>query len=136
MGVFSVWHPRLSVNIREIDNQHRKLLELINTLHTKIEGNDTREVLQEVMDELAQYSIVHFDTEESLMEQYGFPETEAHKEEHEEFKEEVRELLEDLQNERLTMPNRVSLFIKSWIMRHIEGTDKKYSRFFNSKGVY
>src|SRR3989304_6300499 len=96
---FFEWDPRFSVNISEIDQQHKKLIGLISILHEGMQpGNDdtlesaVKELSTQasVINEMVDYSQYHFSTEERYMRKYAYPDYEEHKNEHESF---IREVL-------------------------------------------
>jgi hemerythrin len=68
------WKDVFSVKVSEVDNQHKKLIGLINQLYDAMRVGKGREVLGSVLTELVNYTIYHFSTEERLFREYGYPE--------------------------------------------------------------
>lgn len=134
MALF-VWSDRYSVNINEIDNQHKKLVDLLNSLHDSMKAGRGNEVLGKTLTELIQYVGTHFATEEKLFRTYGYPEYSAHKAEHDKLTQKAIELQKNFQQGAPVLTVEVLGFLKDWLQNHILGTDKKYSQFLNSKGV-
>ena len=62
------WTDNLSVNHTEIDNQHKKLVDLINILFDAMKAGKGTDVLNKIFAELTSYTIYHFTYEEKLME--------------------------------------------------------------------
>ena len=130
------WQDKYSVNIREIDDQHKKLIDMINELHDAMMAGQGKEVMTQVLDKLASYCVSHFATEERLMSTHGFPGFDEHKEKHEKMTAKVKQLQQGLaQSGTAVMSNDVMTFLKSWLDKHIMGTDHKYAPFLNDKGV-
>ncbi|MEK6737452.1 MAG: bacteriohemerythrin, partial [Planctomycetota bacterium] len=68
------WNNGLSVNIKEIDVQHKKLIELINQLHGAMGEGKGKEVSGKILSDLIYYTVSHFTYEEKLFKQYGYSE--------------------------------------------------------------
>lgn len=129
------WNPKYSVNIREIDQQHQKLIALINELYDAMTAGQGKETLGKVLNELVNYTVYHFGVEEKLFQQHGYPETDAHKAEHVKLTKTASELKQKFDAGKAQITVEVMNFLKDWLNGHILGTDKKYSAFLNSKGV-
>lgn len=130
------WSRIFTVNVKEIDDQHKKLFELINKLHAANQADVADQALQSIFDELIEYTQYHFDTEEKLMLEYKFPGYEDHKREHENLKAKVFETQEKYLDGKTSYIVLLTLeLISSWINKHLLETDKKYSEFFTSKGL-
>ncbi len=129
------WKDEYSVGIASIDQQHKKLIDLINMLQTTVDYATGEEFERECLAAVVDYTKTHFVYEEELMEKYGYPEFEAHKAQHQEMIDKVDQLLAEY--ERLpesAMKNTLS-FLKQWLIRHINGTDKDYSEFLLARGA-
>ncbi len=129
------WKNDYSVNIREIDEQHKQLINMINELHDAMLAKKGKEALLSVLTKLANYCATHFAVEEKLMSGNGYPEYADHKEVHNKMTAKVKALMADVQAGKTTISIEVMNFLKNWLDKHIMGTDKKYSAFLNSKGV-
>jgi len=134
MALF-VWDPSLSVDIREVDEQHKKLISLVNGLFEAMKTGHGRTVLKEILDELVDYTKYHFGTEEALMTQYRYPSYPAHKREHDELARKAFELKTQNDRGENVITVEVMNFLKSWLTNHIKGSDKKYTKFFREHGV-
>jgi hemerythrin len=129
------WSDHLTVGIEEIDQQHQKLVQLINGLHNHMLAGDASEIMNKVLDRVVEYTGFHFQTEEKLMQEYNFPASEAHKHEHNELVNTAVNLQQKLKagNAHLTM--ETMHFLQDWLQHHILGSDKKFADFLISKGV-
>jgi hemerythrin len=129
------WSDSFSVNIKEIDEQHRKLIDMINKLHDAMLANNGREVQAEIIFEMLEYVSYHFIAEEKYMSSFGYPDFDAHKREHLEFAAEVADLKARIDRGALILSIMPLSLLRDWLQNHILGTDMKYSEFFNSKGL-
>ena len=129
------WDDSLSVNVSLFDNQHKKLIELINSLNEAMREGKGKDVLQSIIKELAVYTVMHFKAEESYFKKYGYAETPQHMAEHKAFVDEVEKFKKEFEEGSIGLSVKVLTFLSNWLRNHIMGTDKKYSEFFNQKGV-
>lgn len=130
------WSDTFSVNVKEIDDQHKMLVEMINTLHNALKANKGRDVHNEIISKMAGYAKTHFKTEEKYMIQYNFMGYYSHKIEHDQFVVKALDLKERLEKSDLAMTLEIYNFLTDWLVNHILGTDKKYSQHFNNNGLY
>ena len=134
---FFEWRDEYNVNIKEMDEHHRKFFSMANMLHGAIASDeDKTSVINEVMDFLINYSAMHFEMEEGLMKKYGFPEFDLHRIKHQRFYEEAREIEKKLRNGTMEIDMRIVNFLTDWIINHILIEDRKYTQYLNEKGVF
>lgn len=129
------WGEQLEVGIAEIDEQHRWLVDTTNTLHAVLStGEAQAKELGDILEQLMDYTMNHFIVEEELFERLGYPETAAHKAQHNIFCERVMGLLT-----RHDMGETVGLdalnLLKSWLTNHIIKVDKQYVEHFRAQGT-
>jgi hemerythrin len=132
MGLIK-WNKFYSVHIEEIDNQHKRLIDLINRMYDAMKSGKGRDALSAVLAELVDYTVYHFETEERMFLQHGYAEYEAHKIIHDDLTRRTRELKDQLDrgNDLITMD--VMLFLSNWLNVHILEVDKKYVPYLGSK---
>jgi len=130
------WSDEWSVNIREIDEQHIRLIDLINELQKAMRSGKGKETVATVLDELKGYTVFHFSNEETMFEKYRYSEEAGHVDEHKMFVDKVIAFEEQILSGKSSVTMEVLDFLKDWLVRHIVGVDQKYSAFFNNKGIY
>ena len=130
-----VWTQDLSVNVNELDAQHKKLFVLINELDDAMREGKGREVLGKVMMGLISYTNTHFSNEEKYFDQFKYPDASSHKQEHSLFIKKINEFKSQFEANRLGLTIQISQFLNSWLQNHIKVTDKKYGPFFNQHGL-
>ncbi len=79
---FITWDENIALDITEIDNQHKQLVEIINTFFDAMKEARGIEVIDDTLKKLADYTSYHFTTEEKYFDRFGYTESERHKEEH------------------------------------------------------
>lgn len=116
------WNQSLTINIPEIDYQHRNLVSMINALHTAIEAGESRENLGEILEELDLYVINHFATEERLMERIRYEFMAQHKQEHLRLAESVLQYRNNFARGEGSAEDLLH-FLLRWLLNHIAGAD-------------
>ncbi len=132
--VFS-WRDIFSVNIKEMDEQHMRLLEIAREVHEATTAGIEEEVLREVMNSLVEYTETHFKDEERLMKKHGYKLYRDHKKEHGRLMEEVKQFRQRLKADSRMAGADIIHFLRDWIITHILSSDRKYSRVLNEKGI-
>lgn len=132
---FVEWKDDYSVGIDSIDQQHKKLLNLINQLQTAVDYSTGEQFEREALDELVDYTKTHFTYEEGLMRDNDYPDFEAHKRQHEKMFNKVGEVLADYEKDHDTAMSNAAEYLKDWLIKHINGTDKEYSSYLIGRGV-
>jgi len=129
------WKSEYSTGIDSIDQQHKKLVNLINQMQTAVDYSTGEEFEREALDELVSYTMTHFGYEEKLMEDNGYPGYEPHKAEHEKMVKQVDSVLSEYKQNPAQAMQHAHDFLRDWLINHINGIDKAYSSFLIGKGV-
>ncbi len=129
------WSSALSVNVKEIDDQHMKLIQMINSLDSAMQTGQGKTKVGEILTQMVNYALGHFALEEKYFAKFDYPDTPAHKAEHQKFVAEVSKFKKDFDAGTLGISIKVLSFLSDWLRGHIMGVDKKYSAFFNENGL-
>ncbi|MEM5787849.1 MAG: bacteriohemerythrin [Syntrophobacteraceae bacterium] len=135
MSLF-VWSEKHSVNVREMDEQHKKLIGMVNQLHDAMRKGKGKEALDRILYDLIQYTRSHFADEERLLRTEGYPQIEEHQKRHYNMTQKVAAIYRDYQDGKANITIEVMTFLENWVDRHIMGTDKQYGLYLNSKGIF
>ncbi len=128
------WTDELQVDISRFDEQHKRLIALVNEVHDAMLTGKGRAVVGDVLDELIEYTDKHFTLEESTLTKHEFPECVSHRAEHQKLLATARELQEKHKAGSLAVTVEVLEFLKQWITEHIKKCDKKYSAYLRERG--
>jgi hemerythrin len=129
------WTDELSVGVQEIDEQHKILVGLVNRMYQSIIMGTDKDEVNAILNELAQYTVIHFAVEESLMRIFDYPDYETHKQHHQELTHQVLELQRKSALHENALSMEVFHFLRHWLTYHILHDDKKYGPFLLSKGL-
>ena len=130
-----MWQDAYSVGVATLDDDHKKLIDLLNQFQTAYDYHTGEAFEQEALNELVAYTRYHFEREEKLMADIGYPDLDAHKEQHRVMIAEVERFVADYQARGHEALEGVASYLTDWLINHINGTDKQYGPFFNEKGV-
>jgi hemerythrin len=129
------WKDSYSVNIPSIDGQHRNLFRMAGELYTAMTSGQGKAALGRILDRLVEYTRVHFEHEERLMRQSGFPGLAQHAAEHRALTRQVEQFQADFASGRTALSVQLLQFLKDWLERHIQGSDQAYAPCLAEKGV-
>ncbi len=132
---FIEWGPDFETGLKSIDEQHRKLVDMVNTLYDAMQQKKGKEVLGRLLDELIDYTVYHFGTEEEYFKRCDYPEAASHKKIHEGLASKVMDFKEKFQKGEAMLSYDLMNFLKNWLANHICVTDKEYAPFLKSKGI-
>ncbi len=132
---FMPWTAALSLGIASIDRQHRWLVDATNRLHAEISKPEPcRAMLDEILVGLVDYTMQHFVLEEELLQRLGYPESAAHKAEHDAFTVTAMDLLLNVEAGKSVGPPVLD-FLKEWLQHHILKVDRAYTPFLLAAGA-
>jgi hemerythrin len=128
---FFTWNEKFSVGIESIDREHKVLVDLIDQLHEAFVNGNVSTAVGPVLAALVDYTHTHFDREEAMMAEAGYPEMEAHKDVHRELRRQVEEVYDRFLAGGAggKMGNEVLAFLHDWLYFHILEQDKDYVPF-------
>jgi len=129
------WDSTFSVSVAEMDQQHQKLIALVNELDDAMRQGKGKEIISRVINGLVAYTRTHFGAEERLFAQYGYPDADTQKREHEDFVTKVAQFQAEYNSGKIGLTIQIMNFLSNWLQHHIKVVDKKYGPFLNSKGV-
>jgi hemerythrin len=130
-----VWNSGFSVGIPALDEQHKRLVGMINTMIEARDASVHSEVVAEVLDEMTRYASEHFASEEALMQEHGFPCFDEHKAKHVGFRRDVARLCVDAHAWKRSVPEEILRFLKDWLVDHLLYCDMRYAEFFGRAGI-
>jgi len=133
MALF-VWNDSYSVKVNRCDQDHQKLFSILNSLHEAMRVGKGSAIIATVLDELSDYTNVHFQAEEGLLQQSKYPGLRPHQAEHKKFVDRINEFQTDLSAGIGTSISVVE-FLKDWLATHIKKIDQQYSAHLNAAGI-
>ncbi len=123
-----IWDESLSVQVQEIDEDHRKLVDLFNILNHAVTAGDSLQYIEAVLEELINCTIWHFSHEERLMIKYDYEDFTEHKTDHQDLIDSARELQQKFLQTNQLSDEDIS-FLEHWLTGHILSADMKLGSF-------
>lgn len=128
------WDDSFSVGIEILDQQHQKIITIINELIKHDEMSVRSETLSNLLHQLTQYAHDHFITEEAILKKYGYSGLDKQKKDHKEYRLKVVNFCMDTVDHKKTVPKELKRFILNWWKDHILIDDMSYKAFFENLG--
>jgi len=125
------WNRNFETGIPQIDEQHRQLVDLLNTLVSHLAYQSEAPELNLVFDRLRDYTAFHFQSEQAIWHKYfeGDPWEEWHRKSHDDFVAEVIRLRnEDPDRPFDVVIEQIVTFLTHWLAQHILDSDKRLAK--------
>ncbi len=119
------WNSDLVTDVQSVDSQHIRLINLINELYSNMVVGKGFGVMEKILNELFDYTVIHFSYEEKLIKKLDYSGYDEHKKQHDEFTKKVLEFKEYFSKGEVNLSIEVLIFLESWLINHIKVTDKK-----------
>ena len=113
------------------DEQHQVIFNMLNGLHETAAGND-KNALGKQLDALIDYVVMHFQTEERLMQEKGYADYAAHKAEHDKLVATCADLQKKFHAGQADVTQETTAFVKDWLVNHIPKVDKPYGPYLSA----
>jgi len=129
------WQDAYNVGVKIIDEDHKRLMNLINGLKMAVRYHTGETFEKKAMDELSEYTRVHFAREEKLMQEHNYPGYEKHKAQHDAMMKRVAEYGRDYEARGHDAIEDLAPVVKDWLVNHIYKVDQEYAAFLREKGL-
>lgn len=128
-----VWEESFSVKVVELDEQHRRWIEIINELHDALMTRGAGGQLTErILGEMLEYAAFHFSFEEEYLRKIGYPELGKHRFQHRHFRDTILSRFQAAHRGELVLSTEVMKLLTDWLRDHILSEDRGYMLFSQS----
>ena len=128
------WQAAYNVNVKDFDTAHRTLIELAGGLIQTIEAKGQATQARDLLDDLVEGTVEHFETEERVLRELDWPGLPAHLPAHNLLLRTLLKFKADLRYGRLTVEQAAD-FITDWVLAHILDEDMQYRDYLHARGV-
>lgn len=132
MRDYITWQDDFSVGVEIIDEQHKVLLQVINTFLSSLEDNNDRFAIGRSLDQMIKYTEYHFYTEQLLLEKH--PDFLAHLNQHWQLLKRAKKIQSDFE-QCFELKRDIFDFLLLWLKDHILGTDKLYFSYLLERNL-
>ena len=128
------WTDAMTIGVATIDKQHHFLVDTLQHANEALLKDHNNVLLSQVARDLLSYAIMHFETEEELMQRYGYEaacpeEAHTHIEQHRAFSRRVVAINDQLREGREVSRVEVLEFLNNWLRDHVLGIDQLLGAF-------
>lgn len=124
------WSPKLALGVTRVDAQHRRLFERANALLAALGSGNGEGEVRRLATFLNDYVIRHFQDEERIMREHGYPEYPAHRRLHDTFAAGLADIGARLAKKADTaLVLEIHEYTCRWLIEHIGGADRAIARF-------
>ena len=127
-NVFIVWKPEYDLGIHIIDEQHRGIVTIINSLHYGTQSSTIKNILVPTIGMLRCYADIHFQTEEYFLKTIEYPGAASHRLLHQEYTSKLAGIERVCSVDR--DPRQLMGFLKTWWLGHICEEDMQFKNYF------
>ncbi|KAB2869125.1 MAG: bacteriohemerythrin [Bacteroidales bacterium] len=124
-----VWTESLTLYNNSIDNQHKRLFDLVNEVIDTDQIYPRTEKFAQILSKLTDYGLEHFAHEEALMQKLNYPGLQEHKKDHLNYIYEVSMFNLNFREANCTDPKIVVKFMRDWWYKHILAMDMHFGKF-------
>ena len=128
-----LWDKTLSVQVGEIDDDHRRLVDLFNLLNHAVAEKASADYVEALLEELISCTDCHFKHEERLMTRYAYDGLREHRQEHQELISSVTELQEKRRQAAKPLSMEDIEYLEHWLTGHILGPDMDLGAFLSER---
>lgn len=137
-NTFFNWNSDFDTGIKNIDKQHRQLVDYIDKLYSAVmaDSGKSDEEVKKIVLQLHEYSITHLDDEEKLFKEIALPDRllAEHLEQHDNFRQKQKEFADSVRK-GYPVTFQVVQFLKQWLSEHIMETDMKYVEYMKQEDL-
>ena len=127
------WAQDLVIDDGPIDEDHKRLVDLVNRLHDATSQGLGKDVVGDILKDLIGYTTDHLRKEEEIMAQAGFPNLERHKIGHQAFVDNLRKLEKRYEEGSISVAAQLSTILRDWLSLHIRISDRELLNFLKSR---
>jgi hemerythrin-like metal-binding protein len=127
------WEESISVGVPQLDEDHKKLIGILNYVDAHQDDGVESEAISLVMEQIREFASSHFRHEEEYMLSIDYPEYDAHKKLHKQFREKTAALCLDIMDHKKTAPKDIYHFLRNWMIEHMLHVDKRLQAFAEAK---
>jgi len=128
------WDDSFLIGIKELDHEHKVLINDINRLHGELARYDKRPEIEECLGDIYARMQAHFALEEHVMKEHQYEFFDEHKREHEKLLDGYTEyMMQILDDAVVSFNDPIEDALRHWVLKHIVNSDKKMSLMVQEK---
>ncbi len=129
------WTKEYIFDIKEIDDQHRYFVSILDRIYDSFLASAPRLTQEILLDELINYAVIHFQTEEKYFDEFHYAGAAEHKAAHQQLKEKVLDFQTKFKAGTADISEELIDFLEDWLVDHLATMDRKYVECFHEHGL-
>jgi len=127
-----IWRDSMTVGNVHIDQDHRYLICLINTIELALQTPEEKEIITGALMQLEQYTTEHFDREEEIQKKISYPNQYDHLKKHRELVTQFKNIKGQIEKslettKKIEDPQVIIKFLRHWLIDHVIQEDLQMS---------
>lgn len=129
------WSGKYSVGVKNLDDQHKEVINLLNELHAAMLKGQAQSLAGELLPKIQRHAREHFSTEERLMESTKYAGIAEQRTEHSALLAKIDEYAARHKRGDSAVYLELLTFMRGWMTNHMQKIDQKYTVWLNEHGV-
>ncbi len=131
------WDGSIAIGIASIDQDHKKLVDLLNELFAAGFAAMGPEMIDKILADLLDYTKYHFEREEALLAEVKYSKLDGHKAEHQNMIRRLQQIIREREQKGAThdLSNDTLKFLSHWLTDHIKAEDKEFGAILRAAKV-
>jgi hemerythrin len=119
------WKPEFSVGIKDVDAEHREMIELINSVYDELGGQRDADAVDRFLGDVHRAVQSHFALEERIMRESRYEEYEDHKNDHEDLLDDIRDMMDTFDEDPVAGFETLEQSLSQWFGNHFATFDAR-----------
>jgi len=129
------WDEGIGTGISSMDQEHRLQVSLINALEEVLRQGKDRPLAEKTLQQLVDFTSVHFHSEELMMRLYAYPQHDAHAMEHGRLLDQVDQIRRSTEANDSARALELIASLRTWLTSHIKSMDQGFALWCAKHGI-
>ena len=125
------WREEFCTGIPDIDFEHEKLIEQVNSVYSMIDDKADKEGVIDCLGDIYGSISAHFALEEQMMEKHGYDQYKEHQTDHERVLDDIRDITDEFENTTELDEQKFKQKLNDWFQFHFKTHDSRLHKLAN-----
>jgi hemerythrin-like metal-binding protein len=121
------WDEGIGTGVDTMDTEHRLQVSLVNALEDALRSGLDAALAQRTLQQLVDFTSVHFHSEELMMRLYSYPQLEAHSIAHGKLLQQVEHIRDLQRSSEVAEAAETVGELRGWLANHIKSMDQAFA---------
>jgi hemerythrin-like metal-binding protein len=118
-----------------LDGEHQGQIDLLLAIEMELSGAGDTARVAALLDQLIEYTNIHFMSEQVEMRQQIYPGLPAHEAEHDQLMEQMRDFQQRIASGERTLSAADISTLRDWVLRHIRSKDAAFAEYLIASSI-